>query len=183
MIMRSQSPELAIPVSADDHIQGVRDAVVTLVEYGDYQCPACGMAYPEIKRLQRGFGKDLRFVFRNFPLSEAHPLALPAAEVAEAASSLHQFWPMHDWVYENQEEWSAYGAEGLEAGLRQVGLDENEVAKILRQPGIDSRIRSDFMGGVRSGVNGTPCFFLDGYRVDGRMADLEYVIAERINAG
>ncbi|MBN8735646.1 MAG: DsbA family protein [Xanthomonadales bacterium] len=179
--MHARTPELAIPVSADDHAQGSRSATVTLVEYGDYQCPACGMAYPGIKRLQRGFGKSLRFVFRNFPLTEAHPLARPAAELAEAASLLHQFWPMHDWLYENQDAWTAYGTEGLEAGLRQVGLDESEVAQILRRPGIDARIRADFMGGVRSGVNGTPCFFLDGYRVDGGVADLEYAIAERTN--
>jgi len=178
--MYGQSPELATPVSAEDHIQGPASAVVTLVEYGDYQCPACGMAYPEVKRLQREFGTNLRFVFRNFPLTEVHPLARPAAEVAEAPSLLHQFWPMHDWLYEHQEEWSAYGGEALEAGLRQVGLDEAKVTQMLRRPGIDARIQADFMGGVRSGVNGTPCFFLDGYRVDGGMEELEYAIPQRI---
>lgn len=178
--MYGQSPELATPVSAEDHIQGPASAVVTLVEYGDYQCPACGMAYPEVKRLQREFGTNLRFVFRNFPLTEVHPLARPAAEVAEAASLLHQFWPMHDWLYEHQEEWSAYGGEALEAGLHQVGLDEAKVTQMLRRPGIDARIQADFMGGVRSGVNGTPCFFLDGYRVDGGMEELEYAIPQRI---
>lgn len=178
--MYGQSPELATPVSAEDHIQGPASAVVTLVEYGDYQCPACGIAYPEVKRLQREFGKNLRFVFRNFPLTEVHPLARPAAEVAEAASLLHQFWPMHDWLYEHQEEWSAYGGEAFAAGLRQVGLDEDKVTQMLRRPGIDARIQTDFMGGVRSGVNGTPCFFLDGYRVDGGMEELEYAITQRI---
>jgi len=178
--MYGQSPELATPVSAEDHIQGPASAVVTLVEYGDYQCPACGMAYPEVKRLQREFGTNLRFVFRNFPLTEVHPLARPAAEVAEAASLLHRFWPMHDWLYEHQEEWSAYGGEALEAGLRQVGVDEAKVTQMLRRPGIDARIQADFMGGVRSGVNGTPCFFLDGYRVDGGMEELEYAIPQRI---
>ena len=178
--MYGQSPELATPVSAEDHIQGPASAVVTLVEYGDYQCPACGMAYPEVKRLQREFGTNLRFVFRNFPLPEVHPLARPAAEVAEAASLLHRFWPMHDWLYEHQEEWSAYGGEALEAGLRQVGVDEAKVTQMLRRPGIDARIQADFMGGVRSGVNGTPCFFLDGYRVDGGMEELEYAIPQRI---
>jgi len=178
--MYGQSPELATPVSAEDHIQGPASAVVTLVEYGDYQCPACGTAYPEVKRLQREFGTNLRFVFRNFPLTEVHPLARPAAEVAEAASLLHRFWPMHDWLYEHQEEWSAYGGEALEAGLRQVGLDEAKVTQMLRRPGIDARIQADFMGGVRSGVNGTPCFFLDGYRVDGGMEELEYAIPQRI---
>jgi len=175
--MHGQSPELAIPVSANDHVQGPGNAVVTLVEYGDYQCPACGMAYPEIKRLQGEFGRSLRFVFRNFPLTEVHPLVRPAAEVAEAAAGWNRFWPMHDWLYENQDEWTAYGAEGLEAGLRQVGLDESEVAQTIRRPNIDSRIQADFMGGVRSGVNGTPCFFLGGYRVDGGTEALESAIA------
>lgn len=179
--MNTQAPELVVDVSAEDHVRGPNSAGTTLVEYGDYQCPACGMAYPELRRIQREFGRKLRFVFRNFPLTEAHPLAHPAAEVAEAASLLHQFWPMHDWLYENQDEWTAYGSEGLEAGLRQLGLDESEVAPLLQRPSIDERIRSDFMGGVRSGVNGTPSFFLDGHRLDGGVEDLEYAIAERVN--
>lgn len=178
--MYGQSPRLAVPVSPEDHIEGPPSAAATLVEYGDYQCPACGMAYPEVKRLQGEFGRSLRFVFRNFPLTEAHPLARPAAEVAEAAAVLDRFWPMHDWLYENQDEWTAYGTEGLEAALRQVGLDASEVAQTLRRPGIDARIRADFMGGVRSGVNGTPCFFLDGYRVDGDIVELESAIADAI---
>ncbi|HKT43007.1 MAG TPA: DsbA family protein [Rhodanobacteraceae bacterium] len=175
-----QAPDLVVPVSTADHIQGRADAPVTLVEYGDYQCPACGMAYPELKRIQRQFGSDLRFVFRNFPLGEAHPLARPAAEVAEAAALQRQFWPMHDWLYENQEEWSAYGAEGLEAGLRAVGIDEAAAARAILKPDIDQRIRADFMGGVRSGVNGTPGFFLNGYRHDGDFRSLASLIARLV---
>lgn len=178
--MYGQSPELATPVSAEDHIQGPASAVVTLVEYGDYQCPACGMAYPEVKRLQREFGTNLRFVFRNFPLTEVHPLARPAAEVAEAASLLHRFWPMHDWLYEHQEEWSAYGGEALEAGLRQVGLDEAKVTQMLRRPGIDARIQADFMGGVRSGVNGTPSFYVNGELHQGDFDSLTHGIGRLI---
>lgn len=178
--MNHDAPELAVAVTANDHIQGHADAAVTLVEYGDYQCPACGMAYPEVKRIQRELGADLRFVFRNFPLSEAHPMARPAAEVAEAAATLRHFWPMHDWLYENQETWSAYGAEGLEAGLRELGLDEAAVARAIRGHNIDSRIRADFMGGVRSGVNGTPCFFLNGYRLDGDFRSLADTIASLV---
>lgn len=179
--MRGHTPELAVPVSAKDHARGPNDAPVTLIEYGDYQCPACGMAYPLLKDLEREFGKSLRFVFRNFPLTEAHPLARAAAEVAEAAALLHHFWPMHDWLYENQEAWSAYGAEGLQAGLREVGLDEAEVAQVIRRPSVDSSIQSDFMGGVRSGVNGTPCFFLNGYRVDAGAGELEAIISNAIH--
>ncbi|MGH8042384.1 MAG: DsbA family protein [Rudaea sp.] len=179
--MRDNVHDLVIPVTANDHIQGNADAAITLVEYGDYQCPACGMAYPQIKRIQRKFGPDLRFVFRNFPLSEAHPLARPAAEVAEAAATLRNFWPMHDWLYEYQETWSAYGAEGLEAGLRALRLDESAVARAIGDKSIDARIRSDFMGGVRSGVNGTPGFFVNGYRLDGDFRSLEDAIAAMLD--
>ena len=175
-----RAPDLVVPVSTADHIQGDADAPVTLVEYGDYQCPACGMAYPELKRIQRHFGSDLRFVFRNFPLGEAHPFARPAAEVAEAAALQHQFWPMHDWLYENQDEWSMVGAEGLEAGLQAVGIDEAAAARAIRKPDIDQRIRADFMGGVRSGVDGTPGFFLNGYRHDGDFRSLASLIARLV---
>lgn len=178
--MNHDSPELVIPVSRDDHLQGSAEAAVTLVEYGDYQCPACGMAYPEIKRIQRAFGTDLLFVFRNFPLSEVHPLARPAAEIAEGAGVLHQFWPMHDWLYENRETWTADGAEGLESGLRELGIDEAALAATLREHDVGARIRGDFMGGVRSGVNGTPCFFVNGRRYEGGSDSLEYAIANLI---
>ena len=98
-------------------------------------------------------------------------------QVAEAAATLRHFWPMHDWLYENQEAWSAYGAEGLEAGLRALGIDESAVARAIRDKSIDARIRADFMGGVRSGVNGTPGFFLNGYRHDGDFRSLEDAVA------
>lgn len=179
--MNAGAPELVVPVSTDDHIQGQAHATVTLVEYGDYQCPACGMAYPEIKRIQREFGNDLRFVFRNFPLNEVHPLARQAAEIAEASALLHHFWPMHDWLYENQDAWTAYGAEGLEAGLRELGIDEDGITRVLRDHDIGARIRADFMGGVRSGVNGTPCFFLNGHRMDGGTEVLESVLARLVD--
>ncbi len=179
--MNDDSPELVVPVSKDDHTQGHADGTaVTLVEYGDYQCPACGMVYPAIRRIQRRFGNDLRFVFRNFPLSEAHPLARPAAEIAEAAGLLHHFWPMHDWLYENQDAWTAYGAEGLEAGLGEIGIDEPAITRVLREHDVGARIQADFMGGVRSGVNGTPGFFVNGYRFDGGAESLEDAIESLI---
>src|ERR1700684_1165305 len=97
---------LAPPVSERDHSEGLPAAPLTLVEYGDYQCPYCGMTYPVVKALQKTLGKKLRFVFRNFPLTQAHPYALIAAEAAEAAALLGKFWPMHDMIYENQDELS-----------------------------------------------------------------------------
>jgi protein-disulfide isomerase len=93
--------KLSIAVSAKDHQQGNPDAPCTLVEYGDYQCPSCGHAYPIVKRVQKHFGKRLLFVFRNFPLSQMHPYAEPAAETAEFASAHDKFWEMHDLLYEN----------------------------------------------------------------------------------
>src|SRR3984885_6463851 len=94
--------KLSIPISAEDHLQGDLDADVDLVEYGDYQCPSCGEAYPIVKRLQKHFGKRLVFVFRNFPLTQIHPQAEPAAETAEFADAHEKFWQMHDLLYENQ---------------------------------------------------------------------------------
>jgi protein-disulfide isomerase len=98
----THATQLTVPVRAEDHVQGTATAAVTLVEYGDYQCPYCGAAHPLVKQLQQQFAGDLRFVFRNFPLTQAHPLAQMAAELAEAAGFQDKFWPMHDWIYENQ---------------------------------------------------------------------------------
>ncbi len=154
--------QLTIAVRPEDHAEGTIDAAVTLVEYGDYQCPYCGAAYPLVKQLQRHFKTDLRFVFRNFPLTQAHPLAQMAAELAEAADLQGKFWPMHDWIYEHQQRWSRAGAEDLLGGITAVGLDAAALEEALKQPEIDKRIKADFKGGVRSGVNGTPSFFVNG---------------------
>src|SRR6187399_2394331 len=93
---------LTLPVGARDHAQGLPDAALTLVEYGDYECPHCGRAYPIVKEVQRRLGSKLRFVFRNFPLSESHPHAQHAAEAAEGAATQGRFWEMHDALYEHQ---------------------------------------------------------------------------------
>jgi protein-disulfide isomerase len=95
--------KLAVAVSEKDHRQGDKNAPCTLVEYGDYQCPSCGQAYPIVKRVQKHFGKRLSFVFRNFPLTQLHPYAEPAAETAEFAGAHEKFWEMHDLLYENQD--------------------------------------------------------------------------------
>src|SRR5208282_6417161 len=93
---------LKMPVTTEDHVQGPEDAEVTLVEYGDYECPHCGRAHPIVQRVQEHFGKRVRFVFRNFPLSEMHPHAEAAAEAAEFAGAHGKFWQMHDRLFENQ---------------------------------------------------------------------------------
>ena len=156
--------KLKVPVGAADHAQGPNGAPVTLVEYGDYECPHCGRAYPIVKALQKQFGRQLRFVFRNFPLREIHPNAGPAAETAEFAAASDKFWPMHDLLFENQE---SLGDTLFLKLARQLKLDAGALEKALVDHTFTERVQEDFAGGVRSGVNGTPTFFINGNRHDG----------------
>ena len=155
---------LTIPVTAEDHAQGDAGAKCTLVEYGDYQCPYCGEAEPVVKQLQKRFGKDLRFVFRNFPLTEIHPHAEHAAETAEFAAAEGKFWEMHDLLYETQEN---LGDSALFGDASRLDLSAAKLREALEAGTYRARVRADFSGGVRSGVNGTPTFFLNGQRHDG----------------
>lgn len=150
-------------VSATDHVQGAADAKVTLVEYGDYQCPYCGAAYPVIRAVQKRLGAKLRFVFRNFPLNQAHPYAELAAESAEAAGAQGKFWEMHDALYEHQEQ---LGQPLIETLVRKLELDARLFGADLESRKFQAHVKHDFMGGVRSGVNGTPGFFINGERYD-----------------
>ena len=165
---------LVLPVSTDrDHIQGPADAPVTLVEYGDYECPYCGAAYPIIKDVQAQIGDRLRFVFRNFPITTSHPRAEQAAEAAEAAAAQGGFWPMHDLLYENQQKLQDDDLRGYAARL---GLDLDRFDSDLTRHVHATRVREDFMSGVRSGVNGTPTFYVNGVRHDGAY-DTESLLA------
>ena len=156
---------LTVPVAEDrDHIQGPADAAVTLVEYGDFECPYCGGAYPIIKEVQARMGDRLRFVFRNFPISTSHPHAEQAAEAAEAAAGQGRFWQMHDLLFENQRR---LRDQDLRAYAEQAGLDLRQFDTELAEHVHAARVREDFMSGVRSGVNGTPTFFINGVRHDG----------------
>lgn len=157
-------PMLKIPVRPEDHIEGDVDAPCTLVEYGDYQCPHCGRAYPIVKRVQKHFGKRLRFVFRNFPLNEIHPQAEAAAETAEFAAAQGKYWEMHDALFENQSRFRH--AFFLELATK-LGLDAAALEDALAAGTYRAHVRSDFMSGARSGVNGTPTFFINGERLDG----------------
>jgi protein-disulfide isomerase len=153
-----------MPVSGDrDHIQGSADAAVTLVEYGDYECPYCGAAYPIIKEVQARMGERLRFVFRNFPISTSHPHAEQAAEAAEAASAQGSFWEMHDVLYENQKR---LRDEDLRSYAEKLGLDVERFDTELADHVHADRVHEDFLTGVRSGVNGTPTFYINGARHD-----------------
>jgi protein-disulfide isomerase len=155
---------LKIPVSPNDHIEGEPNAPATLVEYGDYECPQCGAAHPMIKRLQKHFGRELRFVFRHFPLTEIHPNAESAAETAEFAGAHHRFWDMHDLLFGNQDHLSLLLLLGA---AKTLGLPEQELRKALANETYAPKVYGDFIGGVRSGVNGTPTFFVNGLRHDG----------------
>jgi protein-disulfide isomerase len=154
---------LVLPVGSRDHAQGPENAPVTLVEYGDYQCPYCGAAYPIVHKVQRRLGRSLRFVFRNFPIGTSHPNAPMAAEAAEAAGAQGKFWEMHDMLYEHQD---ALEERNLVAYARKVDVDETRFRAELTRHTFQSRVQEDFMSGVRSGVNGTPTFYINGLRHD-----------------
>jgi protein-disulfide isomerase len=155
---------LTVPVTEGrDHIQGQADAPATLVQYGDYECPYCGEAYPIIKEIQSEMGERLRFVFRNFPISTSHPHAEQAAEAAEAANAQGKFWEMHDLLYERQQHLTD---EDLHRYAEELGLDVERFDKEMAEHVQAQRVHEDFMSGVRSGVNGTPTFYINGVRHD-----------------
>ncbi len=163
----SSSYELSMPVSERDHIQGRTDAKIVLVEYGDYQCPHCGHAYPIVKQLQEDFGDQLAFVFRNFPLAQMHAQAFKAAEAAEIGSDYGKFWEMHDIIFENQENLDELN---LLRYASTVGIDGAEFMTKLEQDSKAARVKEDFMSGVDSGVNGTPSFYINGVKYGGDWA-------------
>ena len=150
-------------IDTNDHVQGPRDAAVVLVEYGDFECPYCGEAYPELKAVQAALGDALCFVFRHFPLSTMHPHAARAAEFAEAAATVGRFWEMHDWLYENQ---STLDDRHLVAQAERLGLSRPLIDDALGGE-FSARVHRDFVGGTRAGVNGTPCLFINGQRHEG----------------
>jgi protein-disulfide isomerase len=172
---------LRVPVTKTDHIQGNENAPVTLVEYGDYECPHCGHAHGIIKKLQRHFGDRLRFVYRNFPLTQIHPMAEPAAEAAEFAAAHQKFWEMHDAIYADQDDLSMPVLGEL---AKELGLSDSDLATSLSEHEFLPRIKEDFMGGVRSGVNGTPTFFINGERHEGsfEFKDMVEAIDARVAA-
>jgi len=155
---------LTPPLGSRDHTHGSPKASVTLVEYGDFECPHCGAAYPIVKAVQRAMGSKLLFAYRHFPLSRIHLHAEHAAEMAEAAGEHGKFWEMHDLLFENQD---ALEDDQLIAYAETLGIDPAWAAQALMDERFQPRVREDFAGGVRSGVNGTPTFFINGLRYDG----------------
>ncbi len=162
-------------ISTKDHIQGNEKAGVTIVEFGDYQCPHCGAAYPIIKEIQEAFGDQVSFVFRNFPLSESHQYATIAAQAAEAAAIQGKFWEMHDAIYEQQ---NSLDEDFLIKLSTELGLDTEQFKQDLNTYAVKEKVENDFESGIRSGVNGTPTFFVNGERFDGGATDLYEMLKE-----
>lgn len=159
-------------VNSNDHIDGNINAAIELVEYGDYECPYCGRAYPIVKNIQQVLGADLKFVFRNFPLSKIHPHAFAAAVVTEAAALQNRFWQMHDIIFENQRNLNTESifqfAEALELDMQQFKRD------IQRKELLD-KVQGDFESGMRSGVNRTPSFFINGEKYEGSWDEKDFL--------
>jgi protein-disulfide isomerase len=158
------SRNFTLPDADRDHIQGRGDAPIALLEYGDFECPACGQAYPIVKVLQEQLAERLCFAFRHFPLTNVHPYAEHAAEAAEASGAQGRFWEMHDILFENQD---ALDDQSLFAYANTLDLDAERLIREVLNESYGLRVREDFKAGVRAGVNGTPTFFINGERYDG----------------
>jgi len=168
------------PVSAIDHVYGNPNAVIELLEYGDYQCPYCGRAYPIVKNIKEQLGDDLKFVFRNFPLTKIHPLAKIASVATEAAGRQGKFWEMHNIIFENQRRLFKSAlleyAKTIDLQIEQFELDLDSEALI-------QKVEPDFESGLRSGVNATPTFFINGEKYTGNWDgdELEIFIRMELN--
>ena len=166
------STHLKPPVTEKDHIQGNLNAPIELVEYGDYQCPHCGRAYPIIKNIQEKLGSKLKFVFRNFPLTEIHPDAFNAALATEAAALQKKFWEMHDIIFENQ---ISLETESILKYEKRAGLNMAQFTKDIQKDELVAKVENDLESGIRSGVNGTPSFFVNGIKYDGDWEAAEFI--------
>jgi protein-disulfide isomerase len=160
---------LSAPITSDDHIQGPIDATVTLVQYGDYECPYTRMSRHSVHQLQRQYPDTLRFVFRHFPLEAIHPHARAAAMAAEAAGAQTDFWTMHDYLFEHQQ---ALAESDLHRYALELRLDADRFEHDRRSSQVIERVERDLASGEASGVQGTPTFFVNGTRHDGAY-DLE----------
>ncbi len=167
---------LKTPVNARDHIQGPATAQVTLVEYGDYECPYCRAAVPIVQELQRVLGDELRYAFRHLPLTKVHPHAQHAAEAAEAAGAQGMFFEMHASLFEHQD---ALADDDLVRYASELGLDAGRVHRELDGHAHAGRVRDDLRDGLASGVRGTPTFYLDEFRYDGLVGVRQILAAIR----
>lgn len=176
--------KLTPPLNQHDHVLGTHHAIIKLVEFGDYQCPHCGAAYPVVKQLQATYTQQLLFAYRHFPMSNAHEYALPAALAAEAAGRQGRFWEMHDLIFENQ---AVLGEHVFPELARTLKLNMAAFASDRQDEALRKKVEADFESGVRSGVNGTPSFYMNGYKYTGdysyeaMAAEIEIYIADKIH--
>jgi protein-disulfide isomerase len=156
---------LRAPLTDADHLRGTPDAPVALVEYGDFECPYCRRAHFILERLLDRVGAFVVLAFRNLPLVQIHPHALDAALAAEAAGRQGRFWEMHDRLFRHQDELERHELEqhALAVGVADLDRFRRDVA----DPHVETHVRRDFYGGIRSGANGTPTFFINDERYDG----------------
>ncbi|PIQ77834.1 protein-disulfide isomerase [Candidatus Peregrinibacteria bacterium CG11_big_fil_rev_8_21_14_0_20_46_8] len=154
-------------VLADDWVKGNRNAEVVLIEYADFQCPACASYFPIVQRLNAELGDKIAFVFRHFPLRSIHPNAEPSARAAEAAGRQGKFFEMHDMIFAKQHEWSRLprAAGTFEDYAEELGLDMDQYEKDVNSQEVINRVNRDVLGGRAAGVNGTPTFFLNGQQI------------------
>src|SRR3989344_462703 len=160
----SSKPQATLEITDGDWVRGKKEAPITLVEYGDFQCPACGAYYPVLLQLEKEFPDRLRVVWRQFPLTTIHVNAWDAAVAAEAAGKQGKFWEMHDVLFENQKEWTGTGK--FEAYAEKIGLDVNKWKADLTDKGIEDKIRADQNSGIDLEVTGTPTFFVNGKKIN-----------------
>jgi len=154
---------LAVPIDRNDHVLGPEDAPVSMVEYGDFECPHCAAAHSMLKRVRQRMASRLRFAYRHMPLTQVHPNAELAAEAAEAAGAQGKFWQMHDALFEHQEQ---LGPDLIPALAERLGLDVERLVDELNARRYRDKVRADFVGAVRSGAAGTPTFFINGERYE-----------------
>jgi len=173
------SGQLKPPVNGADHTRGAKTAQLEIVEFGDFQCPYCGAEEPIVEEIMEQFGEAISFTFRNFPLRDAHEYAFDAALAAEAAAKQGKYWEMHDLIYANQD---VLNQPNLILFAEQLGLDIDVFQSDIKQPELSQKVEDDFESGARSGVNGTPSFFVNGTRFDGGAADLYGLIKESISS-
>jgi protein-disulfide isomerase len=167
--------QLTPPAGQADHIQGTAHATIEILEYGDFQCPDCADSYWVIKDIQQEYGQQIKFVYRNFPLTEIHNNAMLAALAAEASSLQGKYWQMFDLIYENQEDLSENLLYRLAA---EIGLDEQKFTQDLQNKDVQQKIASDVESALACRVHGTPTFFVNGSMFDGGAEDLLQVLSE-----
>jgi protein-disulfide isomerase len=179
MTAATPAHRLTVPVTDRDHVRGEISARFTLVEYGDYECPYCRAAHPVVKEVEDRLNGQLCFAYRHFPIVNAHPHAVHAAEAAEAAGAQGQFWLMHDRLFESM---TGLADEALVRLAVQIGLDARRFVSDLATNQYLDRIREDMSSGARSGVNGTPTFFVNGVRHDGPLDAVSLIAAMQRSA-